>query len=136
MPAPRKALLPLTKKRKFELDASLVKDEEAKLKSIKTKYAARVLILCRSALRALKEITNIEADMDLEASEGVHNDYIDRVPDFKLTFEASYEQHAEEADDTSPRIDDCMDVLTAIQKDAVAAFSSEMAAEDAASHCC
>jgi hypothetical protein len=58
------------------------------------------------------------------------------VPDFKLTFEASYEQQAEEADDTSPRIDDCMNVLTAIQKDAVAAFSSEMAAEDAASHCC
>jgi hypothetical protein len=68
MPAPRKALLPLTKKRKLELDASLAKEEEAKLKLIKAKYAARVLILCRSALRVLREITNIEADMDLEAS--------------------------------------------------------------------
>ena len=50
------------------------------------------------------------------------------VTDFKMTFEAAYAQHAEEADDAAPRIDDCMDVLAAIEKDAAAAFPSETAA--------
>ena len=58
----------------------------------------------------------------------MHDGYIDYLPDFKLTFEAAYAQHAEEADDAAPRIDDCMDVLAAIEKDAVAAFPSETAA--------
>ena len=61
----------------------------------------------------------------------MHDGYIDYLPDFKLTFEAAYAQHAEEADDAAPRIDDCMDVLAAIEKDAVAAFPSETAAAEA-----
>ena len=99
-----------------------------KLKLIKAKHAARILQLSRSALQAMKEIETIEAAMDLEAAAEVHDGYIDYLPDFKLTFEAAYAQHAEEADDAAPRIDDCMDVLAAIEKDAVAAFPSETAA--------
>ena len=34
----------------------------------------------------------------------------------------------EDADDTAPRLDDCMDILRAIEKDAAAAFPSETAA--------
>ena len=76
-------------------------------------------------MKAMKEINDIEAAMELEASEGVHEDYENALPDFKLTFEAAYAQHAEEADDTAPRVVDCMDVLLAIEKDATAAFPSE-----------
>jgi hypothetical protein len=125
MPAPRKALL--SKKRKH---ASAEETAAAlpKLKLIKTKYAARVLELSRSALKAMKEIADIEAAMDLEAAAEVDDDYIDYVPDFKLTFEAAYAQHAEDADDESPRVDDCINVFLAIEKDATAAFSSETAA--------
>ena len=129
---PRKALL-----LKKQASAEETAEEEArrcrvlsKLKLIKTKYAARVLQLSRSALRAMKEINDIEGDMDLEAAD-VRDDYQDALPDFKLTFEAAYEQQAEEADDTAPRVVDCCDVLMAIEKDAIAAFSSEKAAEAA-----
>jgi adenosylmethionine-8-amino-7-oxononanoate aminotransferase len=80
----------------------------------------------------MKEIANIEDAMDLQASEEVHEDYQDMLPDFKLTFEAAYAEHAEEADDTSARIDDCMDIFLAIEMDAIAAFPSEVAAEAAA----
>jgi hypothetical protein len=80
----------------------------------------------------MKEIADIEAAMDLEAAEEVHNDYIDCVPDFKLTFEAVYAQHAEEADDTSPRVADCLDIFLAIEEDATAAvpYASPVAAAE------
>ena len=103
-----------------------------KLKLIKAKHAARVLQLSRTALRAMKELETIEAAMDLEAAAEVHDDYIDHLPDFKLTFEAAYAQHAEEADDNSARLDECMCILAAIEKDAAATFPSEMAADAAA----
>lgn len=128
MPAPRKALM--SKKRKHtspEESAAML----LKLKALKARHATRVLELSRSALRAMKEIADIEAAMDLEAAKEVHDDYVDCVPDFKLTFEAVYAQHAEEADDTSPRVEDCLDIFLAIEKDAISAFSSEMAAEAA-----
>ncbi len=51
-----------------------------------------------------------------------HNDYIDCVPDVKLTFEAVYAQHADGADDTSPRVADCLDIFLAIEEDATAAL--------------
>ena len=124
MPAPRKALSSKKSKHASPEETAAVLP---KLKIIKTKYAARVLQLSRRALSAMKEINDIEGAMDLEAAE-VRDDYQDALPDFKLTFEAAYEQHAEEADDTAPRIVDCWDVLIAIEKDATAAFPSEMAA--------
>lgn len=128
MPAPRKAL---SKKRKHtspEETAAML----PKLKAIKATSAGRVLHLSRVALRAMKEIADIENAMFLQASEEVHEDYQDMLPDFKLTFEAVYAVHAEEADDTSARVDDCMDIFLAIEKDAIAAFPSEVAAEAAA----
>jgi hypothetical protein len=80
----------------------------------------------------MKEIANIEAARYLQAAEEVHEDYQDMLPDFKLTFEAVYAVHAEDADDTSARVDDCMDIFLAIEKDAIATFPSEVAAEAAA----
>ncbi len=56
----------------------------------------------------------------MKAATEVHDDYIDHLPDFKLTFEAAYAQHAEEADDNSARLDDFMGILVAIEKDAAA----------------
>jgi hypothetical protein len=125
MPAPRKALLSKKMKRATPEAAEQMLP---KLKLIKAKHAARVLQLSRTALRAMKELETIEAAMDLEAAAEVHDDYIDQLPDFKLTFEAAYAQHAEEADDTSARLDDCMGILIAIEKDAADTFPSEMAA--------
>ena len=126
MPAPRKALLSKKMKRATPEAAEQMLP---KLKLIKAKHAARVLQLSRTALRAMKELETIEAAMDLEAAAEVHDDYIDHLPDFKLTFEAAYAQHAEEADDNSARLDECMCILAAIEKDAAA---SEMAADAAA----
>ncbi len=72
--------------------------------------------------------------MDIEAAKEVRDDYQDTLPEFKLTFEALYAQHAEENDDTSARLDDCMDVLEAIKKEAAdaddAAASAASLAED------
>ena len=99
-----------------------------KLKLIKAKHAARILQLSRSALQAMKEIAAIEAAMESEATADVHQYYEYAVTDFKMTFEATYAQDAEDADDTAPRLDDCMDILAAIEKDAAAAFPSETAA--------
>ena len=76
----------------------------------------------------MKEIAAIEAAMESEATADVHQYYEYAVTDFKMTFEATYAQDAEDADDTSARLDDCMDVLAAIEKDAAAAFPSETAA--------
>ena len=129
MPAPRKALLSKKMKRATPEAAEQMLP---KLKLIKAKHAARVLQLSRAALRAMKELETIEAAMDLEAAAEVHDDYIDHLPDFKLTFEAAYAQHAEEADDNSARLDECMCILAAIEKDAAATFPSEMAADAAA----
>ena len=129
MPAPRKALL--SKKMKCATPEA-AEQMLPKLKLIKAKHAARVLQLSRTALRAMKELETIEAAMDLEAATEVHDDYIDHLPDFKLTFEAAYAQHAEEADDNSARLDECMCILAAIEKDAAATFPSEMAADAAA----
>ena len=129
MPAPRKALLSKKMKRATPEAAEQMLP---KLKLIKAKHAARVLQLSRTALRAMKELETIEAAMDLEAAAEVHDDYIDHLPDFKLTFEAAYAQHAEEADDNSARLDECMCILAAIEKDAAATFPSEMAADAAA----
>ena len=128
MPAPRKALFSAEKKRKLlSIEAAI--EGEAKLKLIKTKYAARVLQLSRSALQAMKEIADMEEAMDAEATKGVHEDYEAAVPKFKLTFEAVYAQQAEEADDESARLDTCMDVLLEMEKDAAAFCTpSEMAA--------
>ncbi len=67
-----------------------------KLKLIKTKYAARVLQLSRIALRAMKEIADIEDAMDLEAEE-VRDDYQDALPDFKLTLLCSHPRHRKPA---------------------------------------
>ena len=129
MPAPRKALL--SKKRKHasseETAAMLLM-----LKALKAKHAARVLELSRAALKAMKEIADIEAVMDLEAATKIHDDYIDCVSDFKLTFEAVYAQHAEEADDTSPRVEDCLDIFLAIEQDAAAAVPRAAATDAAA----
>ena len=129
MPAPRKALS--SKKIKCATPEA-AEQMLPKLKLIKAKHAARVLQLSRTALRAMKELETIEAAMDLEAAAEVHDDYIDHLPDFKLTFEAAYAQHAEEADDNSARLDECMCILAAIEKDAAATFPSEMAADAAA----
>ncbi len=126
MPAPRKALV---SKKTTRATPEAAEQMLQKLKLIKAKHAARVLQLSRSALLAMKELENIEAAMDLDAAIEVHDGYIDYLPDFKLTFEAAYAQHAEEADDTSARLDDCMDILIAIAKDAAATFPSEMAAD-------
>ena len=116
MPAPRKALsFKKVKRATPEETAAML----PKLKLIKAKHAARVLQLSRSALQAMKELETIETAMDLEAAAEVHDGYIDYLPDFKLTFEAVYAQHDEDA---APRIDDCMDVLAAIEKDAAAAL--------------
>ena len=102
-----------------------------KLNLIKARTAARVLQLSRSALRSMREIAAIETAMETEATADVHQNYENAVDDFKMTFEATYAQHAEEADDTSPRLDDCIDILIAIEKDAAATFPSEMAAAEA-----
>jgi hypothetical protein len=129
MPAPRKPLFAAEKKRKLLLSIEAATEGEAQLKLIKTKYAARVLQLCRSALQAMKKIADIEAAMDVEATKGVHEDYEAAMPNFKLTFEAVYAQQAEEADDESARLDTCMDVLLEMEKDAAAFCTpSEMAA--------
>ena len=96
-----------------------------KLKLIKAKHAARVQELTRAALKALEELSKIEAEMDIEATKEVCDDYHNRLPEFKLTFEALYAQHAEENDETSARLDDCMDVLEAIQKEAADAVVVE-----------
>ncbi len=103
-----------------------------KLKLIKSKHAARVLELTRTALQAMEELSKIEAEMDIEAAKEVRDDYQNTIPEFKLTFEALYAQHAEENDDTSARLDDCMDVLEAIKKEAADAVVEESVnAEDA-----
>ena len=124
MPAPRKALS--LKKVKYgtaeEIAAML-----PKLMLIKAKHAARVLQLSRSALQAMKEIAAIEAAMETEATADVHQYYEYAVTDFKMTFEATYAQDAEDADDTAPRLDDCMDILSKIEKDAAAAIAAAAA---------
>ena len=121
MPAPRKALS--LKKVKYgtaeEIAAML-----PKLMLIKAKHAARVLQLSRSALQAMKEIAAIEAAMETEATADVHQYYEYAVTDFKMTFETTYAQDAEDADDTAPRLDDCMDILSKIEKDAAAAIAA------------
>ena len=96
-----------------------------KLKLIKETHAARVLELSRTALKAIREIAEIETAMDLQATTHVHERYVDCVPDFKLTFEAVYAQLAEEFDDQLPRLDDCAEVLTAIEDDAAAAAAED-----------
>ncbi len=65
MPAPRKALFSKKMKRATPEEADQMLP---KLKVIKAKHAARVLQLSRSALRAMKELENLEAAMDLEAA--------------------------------------------------------------------
>ena len=128
MPAPRKALS--AKKRKHVSP----EEKEAirlKLKTLKEKYAVRMLELSRIALNAMEEMAEIEEAMNLEAVKEIDNDYVDHVPEYKLTFEAVYAQHAEDADDTSPRIGDCLDVLITIEQDAADAVP-HAAANDAA----
>lgn len=120
MPPPRKLLS--SKKRKHssldETEAMLLK-----LKALKAEKAARVLVLSRIVLKAMKEIVDIESEMDLQAAMEIHDDYINCVPDFKLTFEAVYAQHAEEADDPPLRVADCLDIFHAIQDDAASALN-------------
>ena len=90
-----------------------------------------MLELSRIALNAMEEMAEIEEAMNLEAVKEIDNDYVDHVPEYKLTFEAVYAQHAEDADDTSPRIGDCLDVLITIEQDAADAVP-HAAANDAA----
>ena len=73
-------------------------------------------------LEACSPLEIIEAAIDLEAAGDVCNDYQDALPDFKVLFDTVYAQHAEEANDTSARLDYCMDDLLAIEKDTAAAF--------------
>ena len=128
MPAPRKALS--LKKVKYGTPDEIAAMQQ-KLSLIKARNAARILQLSRSALRSMREIAAIEAAMETEATADVHQNYEDAVDGFKMTFEATYAEHAELADDTSPRLDDCIDILIAIEKDAAATFPSEMAADAA-----
>ena len=62
-----------------------------KLKLIKSKHAARVLELTRTALQAMEELSKIEAEMDIEAAKEVRDDYQNTIPEFKLTFESKKE---------------------------------------------
>lgn len=92
----------------------------SRLKALKEKHAARVLELSCCAINIMKELSEIEADMDLEAATEIHNDYIDYSPDFKLTFEAVYAKNAIKADFMSLTIKDCLNILLAINRDAKA----------------
>ena len=103
-----------------------------KLKLIKKKNAARILELSRSVLRGMREIEAIEDAMEAEATADVHKHYDFAVPEFKMTFEATYTEFAAEEDDMTPRLENCIAVLKAIEADAADAAAAVEAADAAA----
>jgi hypothetical protein len=115
MPAPRRALDTKDRKRK------LTEEERAPiieaLSAIKKKKAEMVLALTQTALDALIKLEAIEEEMDAEASK-VHEDYVNAIQDFKVTFQDYYPEHAEELEEPPATLEDARALVQKMNQDA------------------
>ena len=114
MPAPRRALSNCRKR-------SLTEDECAPiieaLTVIKKKKAETVLALTKTALDALFKLEDIEEEIDTEARK-VHEDYVNVIKDYKVTFRSDYLEHEEELDDPPANLEDARFVVQEMNKNA------------------
>ena len=105
--------------------APLLSEEEKaallpQLVAIRAKHAGRALELARAAKDALRELELLEDRMDDEAR-ALCPKYMRALPDFQLTFEAAYREHAEENDNELHFLAECSETVEGIELRAAAA---------------
>jgi hypothetical protein len=125
--APRRPLL--IKRSKTTTPALSAEDKAAlmpQLKAIRAKHAPRVLELTRVALDALNALEQLEDAMDEEAR-ALYPSYVRDIQDYKLTFQHDYPQRAEEYDDAAPFLEQAVDVIADMRKEAEATTTTTMA---------
>ena len=120
MPAPRRALGSRKRKLTEEECAPII---EA-LSEIKKRKAAIVLELTQTALDALLKLEEIEATMDEEARK-VHEDYVNSIEDYKVTFQPFYQEQAEELDEPPPTLEDARFLVQKMNQDASNTLTGE-----------
>jgi DNA phosphorothioation-dependent restriction protein DptG len=120
MPAPRKAFGSRKRKLTEEECAPII---EA-LSEIKKRKAAIVLELTQTALDALLKLEEIEATMDEEARK-VHEDYVNSIEDYKVTFQPFYQEQAEELDEPPPTLEDARFLVQKMNQDASNTLTGE-----------
>ena len=84
------------------------------LVAIRAKHAPRALELARAAKAALSELELLEDRMDDEAR-ALCPKYMRALPDFQLTFEAAYREHAEENDNELHFLAECSETVEGIE---------------------
>jgi hypothetical protein len=120
MPAPRQALGSRKRKLTEEECAHII---EA-LSKIKKRKAAIVLELTQTALDALLKLEEIEVTMDEEARK-VHEDYVNSIEDYKVTFQPFYQEQAEELDEPPPTLEDARFLVQKMNQDASNTINGE-----------
>jgi hypothetical protein len=113
MPLNRRALE--SRKRKLT-DEERAPITEA-LKEIKKKRAYTVLELTKTALDALHKLEEIEETMETEARK-VHDDYVNVIQDYKVTFQPFYPEHLEELDEPPPTLEDALVMVGRMNEEA------------------
>jgi hypothetical protein len=119
MPAPRKFIghdESSTKKRKVltpeQLDEAL-----RKLEALKREHAPRARALCQIIQDALQELEELHTRLEAEG-ERLQPNFVEAVPNFKLTFEPAYREHNEELDDPRPTLLDFAELMVEVAADA------------------
>jgi hypothetical protein len=119
MPAPRKFIghdESSTKKRKVltpeQLDEAL-----HKLEALKREHAPRARALCQIIQDALQELEELHTRLETEGEE-IQPNFVEAVPNFKLTFEPAYREHNEELDDPRPTLLDFAELMVEVAADA------------------
>ena len=126
MPAPRRALTGDRKRRLTEEECAPITEA---LAAIKKKKAETVLALTQTAMDALIKLEEIEEEMDAEARK-VHEDYVDGITDFKVTFKDYYPEHAEELDEPPATLEDAHTVVQMMNQDASDTLGCKKAEEN------
>jgi uracil-DNA glycosylase len=121
MPAPRRALSNCRKRRLTEEECAPIIEA---LGAIKKKKAEIVLALTQTALDALLKLEAIEEEIDAEARK-VHEDYVNSIEDYKVTFQPFYQEQAEELDEPPPTLEDARFLVQKMNQDASNTLTGE-----------
>ena len=76
-----------------------------------------MLELTKTALDALHKLEEIEETMDTEARK-VHDDYVNVIQDYKVTFQSFYQEHSEEFDEPPPTLEDALVMVGRMNEEA------------------
>ena len=126
MPAPRRALSNSRKRSLTEEECAPIIEA---LGAIKKKKAEIVLALTQTALDALLKLEAIEEEIDAEARK-VHEDYVNVIRGFKVTFQSDYPEHAEELDDPPATLEDARFLVQQMNRGASDTLSWKKATEE------